>query len=230
MTFKFIGYFCSYTVCFKMTFICLCYKSLYKYRRCCVIVFAETNVQRTVFLFGGQGALWHAVGREMIEHEPLFRETIVMISNLLKSIGETWSLLDELHACPSNSRLSQANIGQPATFAVQYATAKLLMSWGLVPAAVIGHSLGEYAAACTVGAITVEEALRLVLLRSKLHENCPTNGGMAAIGSVLKDFVVMYQTFFTKPPALCWVMNFLVLFPWQLLENLLSLYTIPFLS
>ena len=124
-----------------------------------------------------------------------------MISNLLRSIGETWSLLDELHACPSNSRLSQANIGQPATFAVQYATAKLLMSWGLVPAAVIGHSLGEYAAACTVGAITVEEALRLVLLRSKLHESCPTNGGMAAIGNLFKVSVVMYSTFSLKTRA-----------------------------
>ena len=154
-----------------------------------------------MFLFGGQGALWHAVGREMIEHEPLFRETIAMISNLLKNIGETWSLLDELHACPSNSRLSQASVGQPATFAIQYATAKLLMSWSLVPAAVIGHSLGEYAAACTVGAITVEEALRLVLLRSKLHENCPTNGGMAAIGNLFKVPVVIYHTFSVKPRA-----------------------------
>ena len=58
----------------------------------------------------------------------------------------------------------------------------LLESWGIVPAAVVGHSLGELAASCVSGALTLEEALRIILVRSRCHELCPTNGSMAAFG------------------------------------------------
>jgi len=85
------------------------------------------------------------------------------------------------------SRISENYIAQPATFAIQYATASLLMSWKIHPSAVIGHSLGEFAAACVAGIITVKEAVQLVLARSTLQEKSPNNGGMAALGMSAED-------------------------------------------
>lgn len=137
---------------------------------------------KIVFMFGGQGSQWYAMGRQLIETEATFKEAILTVSNIVKDMGKTWSLVDELMASEDKSRISENCIAQPATFAVQYATAQLLMSWRIFPSAVIGHSLGEFAAACVSGIITVREAVQLVLIRSTLQDKCPNNGGMAALG------------------------------------------------
>ena len=137
---------------------------------------------KLVFMFGGQGSQWHAMGRQLIETEDVFKEAILTVSNVIKDLGMTWSLVDELMASEERSRIAENCIAQPATFAVQYATARLLMSWRIYPSAVIGHSLGEFAAACVSGIITVKEAVQLVLTRSNLQNRCPNNGGMAALG------------------------------------------------
>lgn len=143
---------------------------------------ATTQHSRAVFVFGGQGANWNGMGRQLIKHEPLFQQIISKISSMIQGLGETWSLEDELHCQENISKLKGNIIGQPATFAIQYATAMLLESWGIVPAAVVGHSLGELAASCVSGALTLEEALRIILVRSRCHELCPTDGSMAALG------------------------------------------------
>jgi len=137
---------------------------------------------KIVFMFGGQGSQWYAMGRQLIETEETFKEAILSVSNIVKDMGMKWSLVDELMASEDKSRISENCIAQPATFAVQYATAQLLMSWRIYPSAVIGHSLGEFAAACISGIITVKEAVQLVLIRSALQDECPNNGGMAALG------------------------------------------------
>jgi len=137
---------------------------------------------KIVFMFGGQGSQWYAMGRQLIETEETFKEAILTVSNILKDMGMTWSLVDELMASEDKSRISENCIAQPATFAVQYATAQLLMSWRIYPSAVIGHSLGEFAAACVSEIITVKEAVQLVLIRSTLQDKCPNNGAMAALG------------------------------------------------
>ncbi|KAL9968892.1 hypothetical protein ACROYT_G021036 [Oculina patagonica] len=141
-----------------------------------------SNDGKLVFMFGGQGSQWYAMGRQLIECEAVFREAILTVNSLLKDLGMTWSLIDELMAPEDVSRISENFFAQPATFAVQYATAQLLMSWKIFPSAVIGHSLGEFAAACVAGIITVKEAVQLVLARSTLQDKCPNNGGMAALG------------------------------------------------
>ena len=137
---------------------------------------------KVVFMFGGQGSQWYAMGRQLIETEPVFKEAVLTVSNLVRDLGETSSLLDELLASEHESRISENSIAQPATFAIQYATAQLLMSWRIYPSAVLGHSLGEFAAACVAGIITLKEAVQLVLIRSTLQDQCPNNGGMAALG------------------------------------------------
>lgn len=143
---------------------------------------ATNQLSRAVFVFGGQGANWNGMVRQLIKCEPLFQQIISKISSMIQGLGETWSLEDELHCQENISKLKGNIIGQPATFAIQYATAKLLESWGIVPAVVVGHSLGELAASCVSGALTLEEALRIILVRSRCHELCPTNGSMAALG------------------------------------------------
>ena len=142
----------------------------------------NSNDGKLVFMFGGQGSQWYAMGRQFIECEAVFREAVVTVSNILKDMGVTWSLVEELIAPEDISRIAENVIAQPATFAVQYATAQLLKSWKIHPSAVIGHSLGEFAAACVAGIVTVEEAVQLVLTRSTLQTGCPDNGGMAALG------------------------------------------------
>ncbi|KAJ7385705.1 hypothetical protein OS493_013734 [Desmophyllum pertusum] len=149
-----------------------------------LVSYGEVNSTnpKLVFMFGGQGSQWYAMGRQLIETEDVFREAILTVSKVVKDLGKTWSLVDELMAPEDKSRIAENCIAQPATFAVQYATARLLMSWRIYPSAVIGHSLGEFAAACVAGIITVKEAVQLVLTRSTLHDKCPNNGGMAALG------------------------------------------------
>ena len=147
----------------------------------------ESNDAKLVFMFGGQGSQWYAMGRQLIECEAVFREAVLTVSNLLNELGTKWSLMDELMAPEDISRISENHIAQPATFAVQYATASLLMSWKIHPSAVIGHSLGEIAAVCVAGIITVKEAVQLVLVRSTLQDKSPKNGGMAALGMSEED-------------------------------------------
>ncbi|PFX11610.1 putative polyketide synthase 16 [Stylophora pistillata] len=141
-----------------------------------------SNNGKFVFMFGGQGSQWYAMGRQLIECEATFRDAVSAVNNLLKNLGATWNLMDELMATEGESRISENYIAQPATFAIQYATAKLLMSWKIHPSAIIGHSLGEFAAACISGIITVKEAVQLVLAQSTLQDKCAEDGGMAALG------------------------------------------------
>jgi len=142
----------------------------------------KSSNPKVVFVFGGQGSQWYAMGRQLIQTEHVFKEAILAVSSLVRDWGKTWSLIDELMATEDESRIAENSYSQPATFAVQYATAQLLMSWRVYPSAVLGHSLGEFAAACVAGIITLKEAVQLVLTRSTLQDQCPSNGGMAALG------------------------------------------------
>ena len=148
---------------------------------------AMSQHSRPVFVFGGQGANWIGMGRQLMDSEPLFRDTVSEISNMIQDLGETWSLESALLGQDSRFDLMGNIVGQPATFTLQYSTAKLLQSWGIFPTAVVGHSLGELVACCVAGALSLEEALKIILIRSKCHELCPTNGSMAALGMSAED-------------------------------------------
>ncbi|MDR3637904.1 MAG: AMP-binding protein, partial [Isosphaeraceae bacterium] len=101
---------------------------------------------RIAFVFTGQGALWPGAGRALLEHEPVFRRTLEACDHVVvRHAG--WSLLSELNATESSSRLMETEYAQPTLFALQAGLTALWKSWGVTPEAVVGHSLGEIAAA-----------------------------------------------------------------------------------
>ncbi len=135
------------------------------------------------FLFTGQGSQTINMGRALYETEATFREVIDTCNEILEPHIET-PLLDILYA-PENEKaealLHQTRYTQPALFALEYGLAKVWQSWGIEPQIVLGHSLGEYVAACVAGAFTLEEGLRLMAERGRLMQELPQTGQMAAV-------------------------------------------------
>ena len=117
----------------------------------------------------------------MFQQEPIFRKVIERCDQAMRPYGE-WSLLAELMATDTaRSRLNEVDIIQPALFAIQVALAALWRSWGIEPQAVVGHSMGEVAAAYIAGALNLEDAARVICHRSRLVRRVVGEGAMAAV-------------------------------------------------
>ncbi len=132
------------------------------------------------FVFSGQGPQWFAMGRQLLEREPVFRATIEAISQHLSKLAQ-WSLLEELKRDESSTRLSETEIAQPAIFALQMALFELWKSRGVTPQAVVGHSVGEVAAACAAGVLSLEEAATVIFYRARCMQKATGLGKMAAV-------------------------------------------------
>ena len=144
------------------------------------------HMPKLVFVFSGQGPQWWGMGRELLEHEPVFRQTIEACDALLRQHAD-WSLLAELRADEANSRLQETAIAQPAIFALQVALAALWKSWGVKPAAVVGHSVGEIAAAHIAGALRLEDAVRVIFHRGRCMDLASSKGRMLAVGCSMQE-------------------------------------------
>ena len=142
--------------------------------------------QKLVFVFSGQGQQRWNMGRELLESEPVFRQVIEQCSTLFDQYAN-WSLLAELTAPEEKSRLDQTEIAQPAIFALQVALAALWRSWGIIPNAVLGHSIGEIAAAYASNVISLEDAVRIVFHRGRLMQKATGFGKMAAVEISCED-------------------------------------------
>ncbi len=137
--------------------------------------------RKLVFVFPGQGSQWFGMGQRLLAQEPVFRAVIERCDEAMRSYGD-WSLLAELTATDADqSRLNEVDIIQPALFAMQVALAALWRSWGIEPRAVVGHSLGEVAAAYVAGALNFDDAVRVVCYRSRLFKRTVGQGAMAAV-------------------------------------------------
>jgi acyl transferase domain-containing protein len=136
------------------------------------------------FIFPGQGAQYAQMGRDLYEAEPAFRAEMNRCAEILKPhLGG--DLCDLLYGEASTGeraghQLEQTAVTQPALFAVEWALARLLIAYGITPQAMLGHSIGEYVAACLAGVLLLEDALMLVAARGRLMQQMPA-GAMLAV-------------------------------------------------
>ena len=141
---------------------------------------------KRLFLFTGQGAQWHAMGRELIGPRSRFRESLTASRDILKRLGAAWDLMEELLRDQSDSQLHRGEISQPATTAIQIALVDLLDSVGVRPDAVLGHSSGEIAAAYAAKALDQEAALQVAWHRGFVSVNSRRSskrrGSMISVG------------------------------------------------
>jgi acyl transferase domain-containing protein/acetylornithine/succinyldiaminopimelate/putrescine aminotransferase len=152
---------------------------------------AERPKTGVAFLFPGQGAQYVNMGRRLYESESLFRREVDECSEVLApQLGvDLRSVLypSGAEAPAAHERITQTSVTQPALFVIEYGLARQWMSWGIQPAAMIGHSLGEYVAACLAGVFTRDDALRLLARRARMMQALPA-GSMLAVRAPLDDF------------------------------------------
>jgi acyl transferase domain-containing protein/surfactin synthase thioesterase subunit/acyl carrier protein len=134
---------------------------------------------KIVMVFPGQGSQWPGMGKELFEREPVFRTSIDECDEAFKSYTD-WSLIEQLFASPENSLMERIDVIQPVIFAIQISLARLWMSWGIKPHAVVGHSMGEVAAAFISGALSLDHAARIICTRSRLMRTVSGKGGTMA--------------------------------------------------
>jgi acyl transferase domain-containing protein/acyl carrier protein len=138
---------------------------------------AAAEPRKTVFVFPGQGGQWRGMGRELYAAEPVFRAAIDACDRALRPWIE-WSLVEVINGEGPKAGLEEIDVIQPAVFSVQVALAALWGAFGVEPSAVIGHSLGEVAAAHVAGALRLEEAAQVVAVRSQLIRRMSGLGGL----------------------------------------------------
>ncbi|MFC9653406.1 type I polyketide synthase, partial [Streptomyces sp. NPDC056937] len=136
---------------------------------------------RTVFVFPGQGSQWAGMGAGLLAESPVFARRIAECATALGEFVD-WSLEDVLRGAPDAPSLERVDVVQPASFAVMVSLAALWRSYGVEPAAVVGHSQGEIAAAVVAGALSLEDGARVVALRSQaIGRTLAGHGGMMSV-------------------------------------------------
>jgi acyl transferase domain-containing protein len=170
-------------------------KSLASVDRSDALTSIEAPKERPIaFMFSGQGSQYPTMAYDLYQSEPVFQAALDYCSQLLQSlIGEDLRhLLYPAGGCEESAaqRLNQTSITQPALFSVEYSLAQLWMSWGIRPQAMIGHSIGEYVAACLSGVFSLEDGLALIAERGRLMQELPV-GSMVAVPIAAGDVVAM---------------------------------------
>ncbi|MDY7023049.1 MAG: type I polyketide synthase, partial [Cyanobacteriota bacterium] len=137
-----------------------------------------------VFMFSGQGSQYVNMARDLYQDEAHFREQVDYCAQILEPHLQL-DLRQLIYPDPdqaqtASQKLKQTAITQPALFVIEYALARLLITWGIQPQAMIGHSIGEYVAACLAGVFSLEDALALVAIRGQMMQSLP-DGSLLAV-------------------------------------------------
>jgi acyl transferase domain-containing protein/surfactin synthase thioesterase subunit/NAD(P)-dependent dehydrogenase (short-subunit alcohol dehydrogenase family)/acyl carrier protein len=141
---------------------------------------------KLAFVFSGQGGQWARMGLRLRQREAVFRHALEEIDALFHDLAG-WSILEELKREEGNSKIDDTVVVQPAVMAIQIALLKLYEHYGIRPRGVMGHSLGEVAAAFAAGALTLEDAVRVIYHRSQAQNLAEGKGGMLAVGLALPE-------------------------------------------
>jgi acyl transferase domain-containing protein/acyl carrier protein len=140
---------------------------------------AEQTNPKLAFVFSGQGGQWYGMGKELLKEEKVFSQAIDRIDQVIQN-QFNWSLKQVLLSEASEQSLEEIDVVQPAIFSIQVALAELWKHWGIIPDAVCGHSMGEVAAAYIAGILNLEDAVKIVCLRSQLLKELSGKGAMLA--------------------------------------------------
>ncbi|MEH2074240.1 MAG: type I polyketide synthase, partial [Nostoc sp.] len=170
----------------------------------------ESGDRSIAFMFPGQGAQYVDMGKELYQTEPIFQEQVDLCCELLQpDLGlDLRSLIypSESESKGTAEKLQQTDITQPALFVIEYALAQLWMSWGISPQAMIGHSIGEYVAACLAGVMSLGDALALVAARGRLMQQLPS-GAMLSVPLPEEEVIALLSEKLSlaasNAPALC---------------------------
>ncbi|RYD37394.1 MAG: acyltransferase domain-containing protein, partial [Verrucomicrobiaceae bacterium] len=171
---------------------------------------APATAPRVAFLFPGQGSQYVNMGREIYDSEPAFKEAVDECATLLRPLIQhdvRITLFPSPHEVEAAERdINRTALTQPCIFVIEYALAKLWMSWGIQPALLIGHSIGEYVAAVLAGTFKLENALQLLATRARLMQKLPS-GGMLAVraGADTLTFPAGIDLAATNSPSICTV-------------------------
>ncbi|MGH3580787.1 MAG: type I polyketide synthase, partial [Mycobacterium sp.] len=138
------------------------------------------DAPKTAWLFPGQGSQYAGMARELFETEPVFAQTVTQCAEALTGVLEK-PLLELLFDAEGGDTLRLTQHAQPAIFAVEMGLARLWQSWGFEPDVVLGHSVGQYSAACVAGVFSLEDGVRLLAERGRLFGELPAGGRMAAV-------------------------------------------------
>nr|WP_162890126.1 type I polyketide synthase [Streptomyces olivoreticuli] len=145
---------------------------------------------RVALVFPGQGSQWVGMAAGLLDASPVFAERIRECATALSAYTD-WSLVDVLRGAPGAASLERVDVVQPALFAVMVSLAELWRSYGVEPAAVIGHSQGEIAAACVAGALSLDDAAKVVALRSKALLALSGQGGMVSVSLAVDEVTAL---------------------------------------
>ncbi|MDO6423884.1 hybrid non-ribosomal peptide synthetase/type I polyketide synthase [Saccharophagus degradans] len=157
----------------------------------------DTSDKKLVWVFTGMGPQWWGMGKQLFEQEPVYRKVIEACDKEMRKHAD-WSLIEELNKSEDESNMADTWLAQPANFALQIALAAMWRAQGIEPDAIVGHSAGEAAAFYEAGVYSLEDAVAVIIHRSRLQHKLNNTGGMLAVSLTEQDALARIKAYGNK--------------------------------